>query len=237
MAEKNRDRVQKILAHAGVDSRRKCEELIAQGRVTVNGTIIKLGDSANPYEDDIRLDGEKIQLTDEYVYLMMNKPPDYITTVSDSFERKKVVDLIPEQYAHLRLYPVGRLDRDAEGLLLLTNDGLFANRVMHPRYEIPKTYRIWLDGNFEAKHKATIESGVHLDDGWVKQMKVKIIDRQTIELTLSVGKHKIVKRICQHLGYRVKRLLRIRIGKLEMHNMKSGQVRELSVEAAEKIFE
>ncbi len=231
-----KERVQKILANAGVDSRRKCEDLIREGRVRVNGEIVTIGMSADSQIDILTVDGQKVTTKQQFYYLMMNKPTDYITTVSDMFERKTVVHLLPAKYNQARCYPIGRLDRDAEGLLLFTNDGEFANRVMHPRYSINKTYRAFLNEPFDDRHKATIESGMHLDDGWVKQMRLHKVDKFIVELTLHVGKHKIVKRIFNTLGYRVQRLIRIKIGDLELGYLKSGEVIELTESMLEKIF-
>ena len=231
-----RERVQKILATAGVDSRRKCEVLIEEGRVTVNGKHIKLGDQADARTDLICVDGAKIDLQVKYVYVMFNKPANYITTVSDMFERKTVMDLLPEKFLKQRVFPVGRLDRDAEGLLLFTNDGEFANRIMHPRYTINKTYRVWLDKPLDSVSIRTVKSGIKLDDGWVKDIAIEQIDRQCFELTLHVGRHKVVKRIFDSLGYRVSRLIRVRIGNLNLGTLKSGQSMELSKPLLDKLF-
>jgi 23S rRNA pseudouridine2605 synthase len=232
-----RERVQKILATAGVDSRRKCEVLIDEGRVTVNGKRIKLGDSADSQIDSVEVDGHKVETRVKFVYLMFNKPTNYITTVSDMFERRTVMDLLPEKYMEARVFPVGRLDRDAEGLLLFTNDGEFANKIMHPRYTITKTYRVWLDHQLDPVSIRTLQSGVKLEDGWVKDIKIVHIDKICFELTLHVGKHKVVKRIFDHLGYRVTRLIRVRIGSLSLGSLKSGQVMELDKPLLDKIFE
>jgi len=231
-----KERVQKILATSGIDSRRKCEILIEEGRVTVNGKRIKLGDQADSHLDIICVDGSKIETKVKFVYLMFNKPTNYITTVSDMFERKTVMDLIPEKYLSQRVFPVGRLDRDAEGLLLFTNDGEFANRIMHPRYVINKTYRVWLDNPLDPVSMRTLKSGVKLDDGWVKDIAIEHIDKQCFELTLHVGRHKVVKRIFDSLGYRVTRLIRVRIGNLNLGTLKSGQTMELTKELLDKIF-
>lgn len=231
-----RERVQKILAASGIDSRRKCEDLIAQGRVSVNGKLIKLGDSADAKLDEICVDGHKINKNVKFLYVMFNKPTDTITTVSDMFERTTVMHLLDEKYAEYRLFPVGRLDRDAEGLLLFTNDGEFANKVMHPRYTIDKTYRVWLDQPIKPIDMRTIQSGMKLDDGWVKDMTVTKVDKDCVDLTLHVGRHKVVKRIFDALGYRVKRLIRTRIGELSLGTLKSGKTMELTPELLDKIF-
>ena len=232
-----KERVQKILAAAGIDSRRKCEELIADGQVTVNGKLIKLGDQADAKVDVICVDGQKVDTRIKFTYLMLNKPSNYITTVSDSFERKTVMELLPQKYLLERVFPVGRLDRDAEGLLLFTNDGEFANRVMHPRYAINKTYRVWLDRALEPSAMNAILSGIRLDDGWVKDITIIRVDKLCFDLTLHVGKHKVVKRIFDSLGYRVKRLIRTKIGNLALGYLKMGQVLELEKGLLDKIFQ
>lgn len=219
-------RVQRIMAHSGIAARRKCEQLIEEGRVRVNGIVCKLGDSADPQKDKITVDSDAIQAKNK-VYLMLNKPARYITTSSDSFDRKIVLDLLPDKYIDERVFAIGRLDRDAEGLLLLTNDGDFANRIMHPRYKVPKTYRVWLDAPLTKRDEEDMKRGVQLDDGWVRDIQIKPLDRQTVDITLHVGKHKVVKRIFGHFGYRVTRLLRIKVGIFELRNLKSGLFKEI----------
>ena len=231
-----KERVQKILAAAGVDSRRKCEELIAQGIVTVNGKTIKLGDQADAALDDIRIEGDKINTKVKSIYLMFHKPVRTITTVSDMYERATVMHFLDQKYENTRLYPVGRLDRDAEGLLLFTNDGEFANRVMHPRYTIDKTYRVWLDQPFKRSDSRIIEDGMKLEDGWVRNMTLKQVDKDCVEITLHVGRHKVVKRIFDALGYRVTRLIRIKVGDLALGTLKPGKSMELTKELIDKIF-
>jgi 23S rRNA pseudouridine2605 synthase len=219
-------RVQRILAQSGIAARRKCEELIKDGRVRVNGVVCKLGDSADPQKDTVSVDDEAVKAKN-FVYLMLNKPARYITTSSDMFDRKIVLDLLPEKYVEERVFAIGRLDRDAEGLLLLTNDGDFANKIMHPRYEVPKTYRVWLNAPLQKEDIAHIKRGVELDDGWVKKMQIKPLDYQTVDLTLHVGKHKVVKRIFAYFGYRVTRLVRTKVGIFELRNLKPGLFKEI----------
>ena len=215
-------RVQKIIADSGYCSRRKAEELIINGKVRVNGDKIHIGDKADPENDTICI-GEFAIQPQKKVYIMLNKPRGYITTVSDLFERRKVVDLVK---IGVRIFPVGRLDRDATGLLFLTNDGEWANKIMHPRYETEKTYLALLDSAFQKEDKERIEKGLKLHDGFVKA-KVKILNKKSIEITLHEGKNKIVKRIFNEVGYRVIELCRVRVGKVSLGNLKAGKFRYL----------
>lgn len=214
-------RVQKILASAGIASRRDCEELIRRGCITVNGEKIKLGDKAKE-SDDIRINGKKIQL-EKKVYIMLNKPRFYVTTVSEEHGMKTVMDLVkvPE-----RVFPVGRLDKDAEGLLLLTNDGEVANKLTHPSFEIEKEYAVELDKPF--KDLERINKGVIIDDRPVDIKKVDFITSKKITITIHEGRKYIVKEIFKSLGYKVLFLKRIKFGPLELKNVVRGTWRFLS---------
>ncbi len=216
------ERVQKLIANAGLCSRRRAEELIDQGRVTVNGKDIKLGDKADMKKDKIVVDG-KILKSEQKVYLALNKPKDYVTTVSDEYGRKKVLDLISEPE---RVFPVGRLDKDATGLLFLTNDGDWGHRIIHPRFKVEKEYFAKLDKELEEEDKNTIERGLDLNDGFVKA-KITKLKRKEVTLVIHEGRKKIVKRIFHALGYNVDNLARLRIGKVYINNLKSGQYRKL----------
>jgi 23S rRNA pseudouridine2605 synthase len=224
-------RVQKIIADSGYCSRRKAEILIDNGRVKVNDKIIHLGDKANLNRDTITIDGEKIK-SQKKVYYMMNKPKDYITTTDDLYGRRKVLDIIPTEE---RIYPVGRLDRDAQGLLILTNDGDFANKVMHPSNNVPKTYEATIKTKFNKEDKIKLERGVYIDNILVKS-KVRIINDYKLEIVLHVGVHKVVKRILKEIGYYVKHLNRTRIGNLKL-DINPGEFRKLTNKDIAKIFE
>lgn len=215
-------RVQKIIAESGYCSRRRAEELIIDGKVKVNGERIGIGDKADPEKDMVSM-GDFVIQPQKKVYIMLNKPKGYITTVSDLYERRKVVDLVK---IGVRIFPVGRLDRDATGLLFLTNDGEWANKIMHPRYETEKTYLALLDTAFSKEEKQIIERGIKLHDGFIKA-KIKILDKKSIEITLHEGKNKIVKRIFNEVGHRVKELCRVRVGRISLGNLKSGKFRHL----------
>ncbi|MFH1917145.1 MAG: pseudouridine synthase, partial [Nanoarchaeota archaeon] len=221
------ERVQKIIANAGYCSRRKAEEFIADGRVSVNGKMIKLGDKADSEKDYI-LVGKTVIKAQKKVYILLHKPKGYITTVSDMYERRTVVDLVPD-----RVFPVGRLDRDSSGMLLLTNDGEFANKVMHPRYETRKTYLAILDRVLKKEDAAMMNKGIKLDDGFVRPF-VRRISPKLAELIIHEGKNKIVKRIFNHFEYRVKHLERVAIGSLRL-DVKEGKWRYLRPEELEKV--
>ena len=218
-----RHRVQKIIANNGFCSRRHAEELIKDGKVSVNNKIITIGDSADEEKDTIRV-GSNIIRPVKKIYLALNKPRGFITTSDDMYDRKKVVDLIDLKE---RVFAVGRLDRDATGILFMTNDGDFSNQVMHPRNMIEKTYLVVLDKPLTKEHKASIESGVKLHDCFIHGI-IKILDKKRVELSIHQGRNKIVKRIFNHFNYNVDELCRIRIGTVELGNIKPGRFRFLT---------
>lgn len=222
------ERVQKIIAASGYCSRRKAEELIIDGKVSVNHEKIHIGDKADASKDIITV-GNFVIEAEPKIYLALNKPRGYITTASDLYERRKVTDLVNFKE---RVFPVGRLDRDATGLLLMTNDGDWANKVMHPRYEVEKTYLAILDEAFTKEDKAAIERGFKLDDGFVKG-KIFIRNKKEIEITIHEGKNKIVKRIFNHVGYRVLELCRLQVGKVHLGGLKQGKYRILTKQEIE----
>lgn len=224
-------RLQKILAQAGVASRRKCEDLIKEGRVKVNDRIATIGESADPDKDSIRVDNERIRL-EKKVYLMLNKPKDYIVSVSDEYGRRTVMQLVP---ARERLFPVGRLDRDAEGLLLMTNDGNLANCLMHPRFEVEKEYYVTLATEIKKEDVEKLRSGFVIDRRKVIP-KAKLLDRNKLTLSIHEGRKHIVKRLFWRLGYRVTRLQRVRIGPLILSGISSGHYRQLSSQELENLW-
>ncbi|MEM4239933.1 MAG: pseudouridine synthase [Candidatus Woesearchaeota archaeon] len=219
------ERVQKILAAAGIASRRKCEGLIAEGRVAVNGRIAKLGDKADPEKDDIRVDGERVAKKEAKKYYAVNKPRGVVSTVTDPFGRVTVAQLVPQE---ARLFPVGRLDRDAEGLVLMTNDGRIANILMHPRYETPKTYSATLARDISQKDFRRLKKGVRI--GWRRVVPEKAVVHtpRNVEITIHEGRKHIVKIIFKKLGYTVTRLKRTKIGNIILGTLPSGACRELS---------
>jgi pseudouridine synthase len=219
-----RERVQKILARAGIASRRKCEELIAAGRVTVNGKTIKLGDQADAETDDIRANGERIRV-EAKKYYAINKPRGFVSTAYDPEGRPTVMQLVP---SGTRVYPVGRLDRDAEGLVLMTNDGELANRLLHPRYETPRTYHATLTGEIDRADVRRLKKGIRIMGRLVIFDKVVAHTPSHVEIALHEGRKHIVKLIFRKLGYTVARLKRTQIANIVLKDLPSGAYRELS---------
>jgi 23S rRNA pseudouridine2605 synthase len=223
------ERVQKLLAAAGVGSRRACEELIAAGRVAVDGTVISLGAKADPLRQVITLDGERIHTNPSLVYLLLNKPAGVVTTVTDPQGRPTVMDLVP---ANPRVYPVGRLDRDTEGLLLLTNDGELANRLAHPRYEIEKTYVAQIRGPLKRHAVRALLEGVELEDGIARARSVRELgkaqDHPLMELLLAEGRKREVRRMLAAVNIPLERLARVRIGPLPLGDIAPGKFRPLN---------
>ena len=223
-------RLQKYIADAGVCSRRAAEKLIEEGRVTVNGKPTHLGQKVTGNEK-ICVDGKSIKLRRETVYLMLYKPRGYVTTSSDEMGRKCVIDLLGS--VSQRVYPIGRLDKDSEGLLLLTNDGELANRLMHPRHHIGKTYRTIVSGNVTRDQIVSLTNGVVLDDGYkTRTADVEVLrakeDRTVLSITIYEGKNRQIRRMCEAVGLQVLRLKRERIGTLSIGTLRAGQYRKLS---------
>jgi 23S rRNA pseudouridine2605 synthase len=224
-------RVQKLLSNYGVCSRRKAEDLIQEGRVKVNGKVISIGDKASE-EDKLYVD-DKLVNKEKKVYLMFNKPLHCVTALTDQFQ-KTIMEYIKVQE---RVFPIGRLDFNTSGLLLLTNDGDFANRVMHPRYEINKTYFVGIDKPISTEAIKHIEQGVLLEEGKTSPAKVKKIADTTLEITIHEGKNRIIRRILKEMGYVVISLERTKIGNLGLGSLGRGNIKHLSEKEKEKIFE
>jgi 23S rRNA pseudouridine2605 synthase len=210
-------RVQKILAAAGVASRRACEQLIADGRVAVDGQVVTLGAKADAAHSVITVDGERVPTNPTLAYLLLNKPPGVVTTASDPQGRPTVMDLIP---ANPRVYPVGRLDRDTEGLLVLTNDGELANRLAHPRYEVEKTYIAQVRGNPRKRALAALREGVELEDGPAHARSVRELgsagDKTLLEIVLTEGRKREVRRLLAAVDIPLERLARVKLGPLAL---------------------
>lgn len=226
-------RIQKMIADSGYCSRRKAEELISNGRVKLNGRPIKLGDKCT-YKDLITIDGERIYLSRKknFIYLMMNKPRGYVTTVSDELERKCVMDLL--EGLEERVYPVGRLDRNSEGLLLFTNDGEFANSIMHPSRHISKTYRVTVRPSVNDDQLVALADGVEIDGRKTLPASVIVKDKQegrvVLLITIKEGRNRQIRKMCEAVGLEVARLRRISVGPLKLGMLKPGSVRELTAE-------
>ena len=224
-----KERLQKILSARGVASRRKAEEWILSGRLQVNGRVAQLGETADPDMDEILLDGSPLPSADAHVYIMLNKPRGYVTTLSDEKGRQNVAQLVAD--CGVRVYPVGRLDMDSEGMLLLTNDGEFANRFMHPKHEVEKTYEVSVKG-YHAAATVLLSRAIELDGYPIRQPEVKLIraegDRAKYLVTIHEGRNRQVRRMCEAAGMQVLRLRRIREGCLQLGNLPLGKWRNLT---------
>lgn len=226
------ERLQKILAQAGIASRRKCEELILAGKVEVNGeTVTTLGTKADPEQDIIKVEGKSIR-NEKKIYIMMNKPKGVITSASDPAGRKIVTDYV--KGIKERIYPVGRLDYDTEGLLLLTNDGEFANMLTHPRHHVPKTYLATVEGIPHGSELDKLRAGIRLEDGMTSPAEVEYKDidlekkEAVISITIHEGRNRQVRRMFEAISHKVIRLKRISFGDLQLQNLKRGLYRNLT---------
>lgn len=236
------ERLQKLIARSGYCSRRKAEELIRLGKVAVNGHIItEMGFKASE-KDRITIEGEQLISVNENIYLLMNKPRYIITSTSDDKNRRTVIDLLPKQYQKFRLYPVGRLDYDTKGVLLLTNDGDFMNALVGPKSDVEKEYLVRLDGLISKRELKEIEKGVELENYKTRPCKafLESVDRKNksslARIILKEGKYHQVKEMFAAIGYPVKRLTRIRFGNLTAEGLKEGEVRELKPHEIKKLL-
>ena len=225
-------RLQKVLAQAGIASRRAAENMIAEGRIEVNGKLVtEQGRRVDPERDVIRVDGSRIPPPRRHVYAVLNKPRGVVSTMDDPEGRPTVADHLGK-YSRERLFHVGRLDTDTEGMLLLTNDGDFAQRMMHPRYELQKTYVAEVTGIVENKTLKWLTKGVRLEDGWVNPDKVKVgqrgADRTMVTVVVHEGRNRIVRRMFDAVGHPVRKLARIQIGPVRMGRLAPGETRELT---------
>ena len=232
------ERLQKVLARAGLGSRRVCEELIADGRVTVNGEVAQLGRRVDPDRDAVALDGVSVIVRGDLVYYLLNKPTGYVSTASDPEGRPTVVDLVPETP---RVFPVGRLDYDTEGLLLLTNDGDLTHLLTHPRFGVVKTYLAEVEGDPAPAAVRALREGVELDDGLTAPARVTVVQRRgdtaTVELGIHEGRNRQVRRMCEAVGHPVVRLVRTRIGPLRDGALKPGTWRALTQSEVRRLYE
>lgn len=232
-------RLQKILAEMGIASRRKAEEIIAEGRVTVNGKIAILGTKADPAKDHIKLDGKLLTKPELKVYLAMNKPRGVVTSLSDPEGRPTIKDFI--KGIKQRVYPVGRLDYDSEGLLILTNDGDFAHSILHPSKKMPKTYMVKVKGMIEEDSVEKLRSGVRIVGGLTAPARARKIseaeENSWIEMTIHEGRKRQIRQMLQRVGHPVLKLNRIKIGSLKLGNLKPGDVRYLTPEEIKRLRE
>ena len=223
------DRLNKYLAHAGQGSRRHCDELIRAGRITIDGVVVReLGTRVEP-DQTVCVDGQPVN-TEKNVYWLVNKPRGYLCTNSDPGGRPRAIDLVP--HVHQRVYAVGRLDEESEGLLLLTNDGDLANRVMHPRFGVHKTYLVQVAGKPTRDELQKLLKGVYLSDGFVRARSVKPVKKQGdstwLRIVLNEGKNREIRRMLARLGHKVMRLKRIALGPLDLGRLATGKSRPLT---------
>lgn len=232
-------RLQKMMADCGVASRRKSEELIAQGSVKVNGRVAKIGDKVDPYNDKVLVQGKKIstRTKGKNYYIMLHKPRGYVSTMSDELGRKCVAELVKDVPA--RVYPVGRLDRDSEGLLLMTNDGEFANKVMHPAKHVYKVYRVTIRPKITEEQVVAMSVGMEIDGKMTAPCEIHVMKREenrcVLEIILREGRNRQIRKMCEQLGIEVARLKRIAIGQVKLGMLKQGMWRELSADEARRI--
>ncbi|MBQ0136054.1 MAG: rRNA pseudouridine synthase [Oscillospiraceae bacterium] len=226
----NKIRLQKYMAESGIASRRKSEELIAAGKVKVNGKVASIGDKVDPDKDKVEVAGQKVQKEAELKYIMLNKPRGFITTMSDEMNRKCVAELISD--IPVRVYPVGRLDKDSEGLLLLTNDGEFANNMTHPSRHVPKTYRVTVRPAINEDILNNLMTGIMIDGKMTLPADVRVLsqepNRVVLEIVICEGRNRQIRKMCEDQGLTVARLKRIAIGPVKLGMLKQGEWRELT---------
>jgi 23S rRNA pseudouridine2605 synthase len=231
------ERIQKVLARAGVASRRAVEEMIVRGRIRVNGGRVELGLRIDPSKDIVEIDGSRVPLQAELAYYLVNKPVGVVTTASDEQNRETVLDLLEVE---TRVYPVGRLDIESEGAVLLTNDGELALRLTHPRYGVGKTYLVEVGGGVKEKIVRTLARGVELSDGMTAPAEARLVERSPsgtlIEISLTEGRNRQVRRMFEAVGHPVHRLVRTAIGPLMLGRLKPGTYRKLRLEEVRNLY-
>ncbi len=240
MSQEQKIRLQKILADCGVASRRKAEELIAQKQVKVNGRVAQVGDKADPKRDHITVAGQKIETSNrqKHYYILLHKPRGYVSTMSDERGRKCVAELVEDVPA--RVYPVGRLDRESEGLLLMTNDGNFANTISHPSRHVSKTYRVTVRPSITEEQLVQFQVGMEIDGKKTAPADVRVIsqepNRVVLEIVLHEGRNRQIRKMCEQLGLEVARLRRTAIGPVKLGMVQQGQWRELTNEEVKRLM-
>ena len=234
----NTVRLQKYLSDCGVASRRKSEELIAQGKVRVNNQIAGIGDKVNPKKDKVTVNGKKIIPTDKTRYIMLHKPRGFITTMSDEQGRKCVASLV--QDVKERVYPIGRLDRESEGLLLMTNDGEFANNLMHPAKHVNKNYRVTIRPDITDEQITKLITGIDIDGKMTAPAEVRILEKQpgrvVLEIIIHEGRNRQIRKMCEELGLEVARLKRVAIGSVKLGMLPQGKWRDLTEDEVRKLM-
>lgn len=232
-----KERLQKIISAAGIASRRASEELIRAGRVSVNGIPASLGDSADFETDKITVDGREIKMPSDHTYIMLNKPKGYVTTMSDEKGRPCVAELVKDVGA--KVYPVGRLDMYSEGLLIMTDDGEFANKLMHPSKEINKTYHAWIAGECGGDALEILRSRLEIDGYVIKPAEVSVLkiagDYTVLSITIHEGRNRQIRKMCDIAGLKLTRLKRISEGSIALGELKPGKWRYLTAEELQEI--
>ena len=221
-------RLNRFLALCGLGSRRKCESLIQAGRVAIDGNVVEsLGISVNEQTSIVKVDGKRVFPPQEFVYILLNKPKGYVTTANDELGRKTVLDLLPDKF---RLFPVGRLDKDTMGVLLLTNDGEFAFQLIHPKFNVDKIYQVSLNRPINNADVQKLQSGILLEEGVTSPCQVKIVqpDQKKIEIILHEGRKRQIRRMLKSLDYEVVDLIRTQFGAIVLKNLKPGEWRYLT---------
>ena len=233
----DRIRLQKYLSQCAVASRRKSEELILAGKVKVNGNVAGLGDKVSPRKDVVTVSGKKIVSSKKLYYIMLHKPRGFITTMEDEMGRKCVAQLVKDVGA--RVYPVGRLDKDSEGMLIMTNDGEFANYMTHPSKHIPKTYRVTVRPDVKEEQLIKIETGIEIDGRMTAPAEARILEKQenrvVLEIVLYEGRNRQIRKMCEALGLEVARLKRVSIGSIKLGMLPQGKWRELTEDEVHKL--
>ena len=228
------ERLQKIISRAGLMSRREAEKFILAGRVTVDGKIIaELGQKFDAEKNKICVDGKELNFDAEKIYILLNKPRGYLSTAKDDRGRRTVLDLVSDIDA--RIYPVGRLDFDSEGLILLTNDGDLMNKLLHPKFKIAKTYRVKFVGELNEKKLNQLRAGVELEDGLTAPAEIFLLNSQTAEITIHEGRNRQVRRMFAAVGLEVKNLRRIKFANLTLKNLPCGKYRNLTPQEINKL--
>lgn len=234
----NKIRLQKFLSEAGVASRRKAEEMIRSGMVKVNGSVAEIGDSVDPQKDNVYVSGKKIKKESSLRYILLNKPRGYVTTTDDELGRKCVLELV--KGVKERIYPVGRLDRVSEGALILTNDGEFANAMMHPSKHVPKTYRVTVRPDITARQIDELSSGIMIEGRMTAPADVQLLQKEegraVVEIVLYEGRNRQIRRMCEALGLEVARLKRTAVGSIKLGMLRPGEWRDLTAQEVESLF-
>lgn len=232
-------RLQKMLADCGVASRRKSEELIEQGRVRVNGKVAKIGDKVDPYNDKVYVGSKRVTANAKtpYRYIMLNKPRGYLTTMSDDRGRKCVADLVKD--IEERIYPVGRLDKDSEGMLLMTNDGEFANHIMHPKKHVNKVYRVTVRPTITDEQINKLSNGIVIDGRKTAPAQVRVVKKEegraVLEIVIREGRNRQIRKMCESVSLEVARLKRTAVGSVKLGGLKVGDYRDLTADEVKKL--